>query len=95
MDAEERKDSLSEVSVLRQELQDYGRIFERNIKGSGTMQNEMYQFYLKNQDFKRYIDECVKTYGKDIQYMLSTRIAEEYYKSLLKGGCNANEKTQV
>ena len=53
--------------------------------------NAMLKFYETNKDFKRYIDECVKTYGKDKFYMLETRIAEEYYLSLQKGGCNNHE----
>lgn len=53
--------------------------------------NTMLKFYESNRDFKRYIDECVKTYGKDVHYMLETRTAEEYYKSLQKGGCNNHE----
>ena len=45
-------------------------------------QNEMLMFYNSNKDFKRYIDECIKTYGKDVDYMLKTRIAESYYTYL-------------
>ena len=44
--------------------------------------NEMLKFYEQNEDFKDYIDKCVKTYGKDITFMLSTPIAYEYYKQL-------------
>lgn len=44
--------------------------------------NEMYKFYCENQDFKTYIDKCVKTYGKDVNYMLSMPISREYYKQL-------------
>ena len=44
--------------------------------------NELLKFYEQNEDFKTYIDKCVKTYGKDINYMLSTPIAHEYYKQL-------------
>lgn len=44
--------------------------------------NEMLLFYQSNKDFKKYIDECVKAYGKDVDYMLQTKIAEEYYKYL-------------
>lgn len=52
------------------------------------MENEMYQFYLKNEKFKDFIDDCVKTYGKDVPYMLETRTAKEVYKEMQKGGCN-------
>lgn len=45
-------------------------------------QNELLMFYQSNKDFKKYIDECVKTYGRDVNYMLQTRIAESYYEYL-------------
>lgn len=44
--------------------------------------NELLKFYESNKDFKKYVDECVKTYGKDKNYMLQTRIAESYYDYL-------------
>lgn len=44
--------------------------------------NELLKFYKENKDFKKYIDECVKTYGKDVDYMLQTRIAESYCEYL-------------
>ena len=44
--------------------------------------NEMFKFYCENKDFKEYIDKCVKTYGRDVNFMLSTPIAYEYYKQL-------------
>lgn len=47
-----------------------------------SVKNEMLLFYQSNEDFKKYIDGCVKTYGKDVDYMLQTKIAEEYYKYL-------------
>lgn len=53
--------------------------------------NEMYKFYTTNADFKRYIDDCIKTYGGDPHTMFENKIAQEYYKSLLPGGCNAKE----
>ena len=52
------------------------------------MIDNMKAFYQQNKDFRRYIDECAKTYGKTVDYMLATRTAEEYYRSLQKGGCN-------
>lgn len=55
--------------------------------------NDMIKFYNNNEDFKRYVDECVKTYGKDVDHMLHQRITEQYYLSLQKGGCNYKEKT--
>ena len=50
--------------------------------------NELYKFYQTNDDFKDYIDKCVETYGKDVDYMLRTKTAEEVYKEMQKGGCN-------
>lgn len=44
--------------------------------------NELLKFYEQNEDFKTYIDKCVKTYGKDVDFMLHTPIAYEYYKQL-------------
>lgn len=44
--------------------------------------NELLKFYYSNEDFKRYIDDCVKTYGKDVSYMLKTKMAESYYEYL-------------
>ena len=43
---------------------------------------ELRKFYEVNEDFKNYVDKCVKTYGKDVDYMLRTPIAYEYYKQL-------------
>ena len=44
--------------------------------------NELYKFYEENKDYKDYVDKCVKTYGKDVDFMLRTPIAYEYYKQL-------------
>lgn len=55
--------------------------------------NEMIKFYETNKDFKRYVDKCVKTYGKDVHYMLQQGITEQYYLSLQKDGCNYREET--
>lgn len=52
------------------------------------MDNEMYQFYQNNEKFKDFIDDCVKTYGKDVPYMLETKTAQEVYKEMQKGGVN-------
>ena len=43
---------------------------------------ELRKFYEVNEDFKDYVDKCVKAYGKDVDYMLRTPIAYEYYKQL-------------
>ena len=44
--------------------------------------NEMLLYYESNKDFKRYVDECVKTYGKDVRHMLEQPITREYYQYL-------------
>lgn len=44
--------------------------------------NELLKFYEQNEDFKSYIDKCVKCYGKTVDFMLHTPIAYEYYKQL-------------
>ena len=47
------------------------------------------QFYLENYDFQVFVNKNCQTYGKTLDYMLSTPTTQEYYKSLIKGGCNA------
>lgn len=53
--------------------------------------NEMLKFYDENIDFKRYVDACVRTYGKDINHMLQQRITEQYYLYLTKKDDYKNE----
>lgn len=50
--------------------------------------NELYKFYEENKDYRDYVDKCVKTYGKDVDYMLRTKTAEEVYREMQKGGAN-------
>ena len=50
--------------------------------------NEMLKYYETNKDFKRYVDECVKAYGKDVTHMLQQGITESYYRYLKE-----NDKT--
>lgn len=57
-----------------------------------TIVEEMLDFYHKNKDFKDFIDDNMRTYNKTLNYMLSTKTAEIYYQSLLKGGCNESNK---
>jgi hypothetical protein len=45
--------------------------------------NELLTLYNNNQDFKQYIDKCCKTYNKNVDYMLQTKIAESYYQYLI------------
>lgn len=52
------------------------------------LSQELVQFYETNADFKRFVDENAKGYGKDPSYILQTQTAKEYYKSLQKGGIN-------
>ena len=55
--------------------------------------NEMIRFYHSNKDFKRYVDEGIKTYGGDVNSMMRIKTVEAYYKSLQKGECNYTEET--
>ena len=48
----------------------------------------MYYFFEENKDFKRYVTRCMATYGKQLTEVLKSPITEEYYRSLIKGGCN-------
>ncbi len=41
--------------------------------------NDLIKYYESNKDFKRYVDECVKTYGKDVNHMLQQGITQSYY----------------
>ena len=50
------------------------------------LSQELVRFYETNADFKRFVDENAKGYGKDPSYILQTQTAKEYYKSLQKGG---------
>lgn len=53
--------------------------------------NELLLFYQINKDFKKYIDDCVHTYGKDVDYMLQTRTAQLYYEYLKEESKGKNE----
>ena len=55
--------------------------------------NKLIKCYDTNEDFKTYIDKCVKTYGKDVDHMLEQGITEQYYLSLQKDGCNYHEES--
>lgn len=56
------------------------------------LSQELVQFYETNADFKRFVDENAKGYGKDPSYILQTQTTREYYKSLIKGGINERTK---
>lgn len=49
---------------------------------------DMDKFYEQNEDFKRYVDANRRTYGRSMVDELESPITREYYRSLLKGGCN-------
>ena len=53
--------------------------------------NKLIKCYDTNEDFKTYIDKCVKTYGKDVDYMLDTPTAQQYYLYITKQGEYKNE----
>ena len=50
---------------------------------------DMDKFYDQNEDFKRYVDANRRTYNRSMVEELESPITREYYRSLLKGGCNA------
>lgn len=52
------------------------------------MYEEMLEAFDKDKDFRRYVKDCMRTYGKTKEYVLQMRITEQYYLSLQKGGCN-------
>lgn len=49
---------------------------------------EMLEFYENNADFKKYVDANRQTYNRTLAQELASPITQEYYKSLLKDGCN-------
>lgn len=51
------------------------------------------KFYNTNTDFRRFVDENAKGYGKDPSYILQTRTAREVYKEMQKGGINEYKQT--
>lgn len=50
------------------------------------------EFYNTNADFRRFVDENAKGYGKDPSYILQTRTAREVYKEMQKGGINEHKE---
>ena len=52
------------------------------------MMKQMIEFYHSNADFKRFVDMNAASYNKDVNFVLAMPITQEYYKSLLKDGCN-------
>ena len=52
----------------------------------------MYDFFEKNEDFRKYVTRCMATYGKQLTDVLKSPITEEYYRSLIKGGCNERKE---
>lgn len=52
---------------------------------------KMKEFYETNKDFERYVNECIKTYGRELDYMLQTRIVESYYEYLIEELKGKNE----
>ena len=48
--------------------------------------NDLLKCYETNDDFKRYVDSCVRTYGRDVSYVLQQPITKQYYQYLNKIG---------
>ena len=49
---------------------------------------QMTQFYMENEKFRDYVNKNATTYNKTHNEILASPITQEYYKSLLAGGCN-------
>lgn len=47
------------------------------------------RFYLENHDFQVFVNKNIQTYNRTLDHELQNPITQEYYRSLLKGGCNA------
>lgn len=55
----------------------------------------MKQAYEENEDFREFVDKNCQTYGKSVDYMLSTPTTQEYYKFLVeRGRINGKESKQ-
>lgn len=52
---------------------------------------EMIEFYDKDSCFRDYCHMVMNTYDKTLSQVLSSPITEEYYRSLIPGGCNYRE----
>jgi hypothetical protein len=50
------------------------------------------KFYNTNADFRRFVDENAKGYGKAPSYILQTRTAREVYKEMQEGGINEHKE---
>ena len=50
------------------------------------------KFYLTNHDFQVFCNKNIQIYGRTLDEELSNVITVEYYRSLLKGGCNAKSE---
>lgn len=55
---------------------------------------DMDKFYDQNDDFKRYVDTNRRAYGRSMVEEFENQITREYYRSLLKGGCNERNRTK-
>lgn len=56
---------------------------------------EIEDFYLKDHDFQVYINKGCQTYGRTPDEMFQNPIVREYYRSLMKGGCNHREQDRT
>lgn len=55
--------------------------------------SDIERFYLTDHDFQVYVNKNLQTYGKKLVDELQNPITVEYYKSLIKGGCNAKQSS--
>lgn len=59
-----------------------------------TERERMKRFYLTEYDFQLYVNKDCQTYGRTLDEELASPITVEYYRSLLKGGCNERNRSQ-
>lgn len=46
------------------------------------------EFYLTNHDFQIFVNKNIQSYHRTLEQEFQNPITQEYYLSLLKGGCN-------
>lgn len=56
-----------------------------------TERERIKRFYLTNHDFQIFVNKGCQVYHRNLDEMLADPITQEYYKSLIKGGCNAKQ----
>ena len=52
------------------------------IKIVGELDGSMKEYYLKNENFKNYVDKCCKSSGITAEEAFTHKVVQEVYKSL-------------